>query len=96
MRYMMTYDLMETLRNTNQWLGQSALSLASYPIFSMAPNPAFPMDGRLGRGDRKNLSAHGDQTRLVGIDSFTCSDGKDHLVSVETVVERPVRGSRSF
>mgnify|MGYP001792916886 CR=1 FL=1 len=36
MRYMMTYDMMETLRNTNQWLGATALSMSSYPLFSMA------------------------------------------------------------
>ena len=41
MRYMVTYDLMETLRNTNQWLGATALSMSSYPIFRMVPNPAF-------------------------------------------------------
>ncbi|MEC7962142.1 MAG: polyhydroxyalkanoate depolymerase, partial [Pseudomonadota bacterium] len=41
MRYMATYDLMETFRNTNQWLGASALSLASYPVFAMVPNPAL-------------------------------------------------------
>lgn len=41
MRYMMTYDLMETARNTNQWMGASALAIASYPIFSAIPNPAL-------------------------------------------------------
>ncbi|MEY8837404.1 polyhydroxyalkanoate depolymerase, partial [Cribrihabitans sp. XS_ASV171] len=41
MRYMLTYDLMESMRNTNQWLGASANSLASYPWFSMLPNPIF-------------------------------------------------------
>ena len=41
MRYMAAYDLMETMRNTNQWLGASALSLASYPVFCMVPNPAM-------------------------------------------------------
>ncbi|RBI73110.1 polyhydroxyalkanoate depolymerase [Roseovarius sp. TE539] len=88
MRYMMTYDLMETLRNTNQWLGASALSLASYPIFSMAPNPAFQWMAAWGEVTERTFQ------RMVtkpdwGIDSFTCSDGKDHLVSVERVVERP-------
>lgn len=88
MRYMMTYDLMETVRNTNQWLGATALSMASYPAFSMVPNPAF-----------KWMSAWGEVTertfqRMVakpdwGIRTFTCEDGKDHLVDVQTVVERP-------
>ncbi len=41
MRFMMTYDLMETARNANQWLGATAQSFASYPAFSMMPNPAI-------------------------------------------------------
>ena len=41
MRYMASYDLMETVRNTNQWLGASALAMASYPAFSMFPNPGL-------------------------------------------------------
>ncbi|KEJ89969.1 polyhydroxyalkanoate depolymerase [Sulfitobacter donghicola] len=41
MRYMATYDLMETIRNTNQWLGASTLAMASYPAMAMFPNPAL-------------------------------------------------------
>ena len=41
MRYMATYDMMESIRNTNQWLGASALAMASYPAFSLFPNPAM-------------------------------------------------------
>lgn len=88
MRYMMTYDLLEATRNTNQWMGASALALASYPIFSMIPNPALNW-----------MAAWGDVTertfqRMVvkpdwGIRTFTCQDGRDHLVNIETVVERP-------
>jgi poly(3-hydroxybutyrate) depolymerase len=29
MRQMATYDLMETMRNTNEWLGASARAMAS-------------------------------------------------------------------
>ena len=88
MRYMATYDLMETLRNTNQWMGASALSLASYPIFSMAPNPVFQWMAAWGEVTERTFQ------RMVakpdwGIDSITCADGRDHLVSVETVVHRP-------
>jgi len=88
MRYMATYDLMETLRNTNQWMGASALSMASYPIFSMAPNPVFQWMAAWGEVTERTFQ------RMVakpdwGIDSITCADGRDHLVSVETVVHRP-------
>ena len=34
MRYMAMYDLMETARNTNQWLGATALALGSYPMWA--------------------------------------------------------------
>ena len=88
MRYMMTYDLMETLRNTNQWLGASALSLASYPFFSMVPNPAFQWMSAWGEVTERTFQ------RMVtkpdwGIESITGEDGRDHLIRVETVVARP-------
>ena len=41
MRYMATYDMIETLRNTNQWMGAAAKAMASYPVFAMIPNPVF-------------------------------------------------------
>ncbi|MBY6055606.1 polyhydroxyalkanoate depolymerase [Leisingera daeponensis] len=88
MRYMMTYDLMETVRNTNQWLGATALSMASYPVFSALPNPALSWMAAWGEVTERTYQ------RMVvkpdwGIPSFTCEDGKDHLVEIATVVERP-------
>ena len=35
MRYMMSYDLMETFRNTNQWLGATARAIGVYPTWSI-------------------------------------------------------------
>ncbi|WP_170325382.1 polyhydroxyalkanoate depolymerase [Ruegeria arenilitoris] len=88
MRYMMTYDLMETMRNTNQWMGATASAIASYPMFSMVPNPAFSMMAAWGEVTERTF-----QRMIVkpdwGIRTFTCEDGKDHLVDVTTVVERP-------
>ncbi|MDR9485772.1 MULTISPECIES: polyhydroxyalkanoate depolymerase [Sediminimonas] len=88
MRYMATYDLMETFRNANQWMGASALSFASYPVFSMVPNPAFNWLAAWGEVTERTFQ------RMVakpdwGIRTFTCEDGKDHLVSIETVMEKP-------
>ena len=88
MRYMATYDLMETFRNTNQWLGASTRSFASYPIFSMVPNPALQWLAAWGEVTERTFQ------RMVvkpswGIRTFVCKDGKDHLVNIETVVERP-------
>jgi poly(3-hydroxybutyrate) depolymerase len=88
MRQMATYDLMESFRNANQWLGASALSFASYPLFSMVPNPAFQWMAAWGRVTERTFQ------RMVakpdwGIRTFTCEDGKDHLVNIDTVVSKP-------
>ncbi|WP_372610081.1 polyhydroxyalkanoate depolymerase [Aquicoccus sp.] len=88
MRYMATYDLMESFRNTNQWLGASASALASYPIFSMLPNPALHWMEAWGEVTERTFQ------RMVakpdwGIRTHTCPDGRDHLVNIETVVEKP-------
>ncbi|WP_424942784.1 polyhydroxyalkanoate depolymerase [Aliiroseovarius crassostreae] len=88
MRYMATYDLMETIRNTNQWLGATAAAMGSYPATALVPNPFYQM-----------LAAWGDVTersfqRMTvkpdwNIDSVVAEDGRDHVVQVETLVERP-------
>ncbi len=88
MRYMMTYDLMETMRNTNQWMGATASAMASYPLFSMIPNPAFSMMAAWGEVTERTFQ------RMIakpdwGIRTFTCEDGKDHLVDIVPVMERP-------
>ena len=88
MRYMMTYDLMETVRNTNQWLGATAQAMASYPQLAMLPNPALQWMAAWGEVTERTFQ------RMVvkpdwGIHTFTCEDGRDHLVNIETVVERP-------
>ena len=88
MRYMMTYDLMETARNTNQWMGASAKALASYPMFSMVPNPMITWMAAWGDVTERAFS------RMVvkpdwGIRTFTCEDGRDHLVQIDTIVSRP-------
>ena len=88
MRYMMAYDMMETLRNANQWFGATAQSIASYPVFSMVPNPAISWMAAWGEVTERSFK------RMVakpdwGIESITGEDGRDHLIKVETVVERP-------
>ncbi|MDK3016070.1 polyhydroxyalkanoate depolymerase [Pseudodonghicola flavimaris] len=88
MRYMMTYDLMESARNANQWLGATAQSFASYPAFSLAPVPALNWLAAWGKVTERTF-----QRMIVkpdwGIRTVTCEDGKDHVVEVQTVVERP-------
>ncbi|EAQ04742.1 polyhydroxyalkanoate depolymerase, intracellular [Pseudooceanicola batsensis HTCC2597] len=88
MRYMANYDFMESIRNTQQWLGATANSMASYPAFALMPNPALHWMAAWGQVTERAFE------RMVvkpdwGIRSITCNDGKDHLVSVNPVVERP-------
>ncbi len=92
MRYMATYDLMETIRNTNQWLGATASAMGgSYPpATSLFPGPFFQMMAAWG-GEVTERSFH----RMIckpdwgGIDTIPGADGRDHLVSVHKLVERP-------
>ncbi|WP_299691059.1 polyhydroxyalkanoate depolymerase [uncultured Tateyamaria sp.] len=85
MRYMMSYDLMETMRNTNQWLGATAAAVGAYPAMAMLPNPAMEWMRAWGEVTERTFQ------RMVvkpdwGIPSFTAEDGKDHLVSIDVVV----------
>lgn len=88
MKYMMTYDLMESARNTNEWLGATARAMASYPAFALSMNPLFQMTAAWGEVTERTFS------RMIakpdwGIRSIVGPDGQDHLVDVKTVVERP-------
>lgn len=88
MRYMATYDLMETMRNTNQWLGATALAAASYPWTGLMPHPFF-----------KTMAAWGEVTertfaRMVAkpdwnIRTVVSDDGRDHIVNIDHEVSRP-------
>ena len=88
MKYMMTYDLMEATRNTNQWLGATARAFASYPMMSWGANPAIDMMKAWGEVTERTFS------RMVvkpdwNIPPFTNEAGQDRNVRIETVVERP-------
>jgi len=88
MKYMATYDMMETIRNTNEWMGATAKAMASYPSVAMWPNPAMEMMRAWGEVTERSFA------RMVAkpdwnIDSVTAEDGRDHLVVVEKMVERP-------
>ncbi|MEX5726863.1 poly(3-hydroxybutyrate) depolymerase [Rhodovulum iodosum] len=88
MKYMATYDLMESARNTNQWLGASALALGSYPITGLVPNPFFQIIAAWGEITERTFS------RMVAkpdwnIQTVVGADGRDHIVSVEHLVKRP-------
>lgn len=88
MKHMFTYDLMESARNTNEWLGASARAFASYPAFAMSMNPMLPLMAAWGEVTERSFA------RMVakpdwGIRSIVGPDGQDHLVDVKPVVEKP-------
>ena len=87
MRYMMSYDLMEATRNTNQWLGATALAMASSPWAGTALNPAFQWMAAWGEVTERSFS------RMIAkpdwnIHTVVGDDGRDHVVSVDPVVKR--------
>ncbi len=88
MKYMFTYDLMETARNTNEWMGASARALASYPAVGLVPNPLISWMAAWGGITERSFA------RMVakpdwGIRTVTGDDGRDCVVSIETEVTRP-------
>ena len=79
---------METIRNTNQWLGASAKAFASYPTVAATPNPMMNWLAAWGEVTERSFE------RMIAkpdwnIDSFTCEDGRDHLVDIDLKIERP-------
>jgi poly(3-hydroxybutyrate) depolymerase len=79
---------METMRNTNQFMGAAVKAWASYPMFSAVPNPAIDWLAAWGEVTERAFE------RMVvkpdwGIHSITCADGRDHLVTIDKVIERP-------
>ena len=88
MKYMATYDLMESIRNTNEWVGATARAMASYPAFALTMNPMLQMTAAWGEVAERSFA------RMVvkpdwGIRSIVGPTGQDHLVDVDTVVTKP-------
>lgn len=88
MKYMATYDLMESARNTNEWLGASARAMASHPAFALTLNPLLQLTAAWGEVTERTFA------RMIarpdwGIRSIPGPEGQDHLVEVQTLVEKP-------
>ncbi|WBU52083.1 polyhydroxyalkanoate depolymerase [Paracoccus sp. SCSIO 75233] len=84
---LISYDAMETIRNTNEWLGASARAMASYPAFSMIPHPMFRLMSAWGRVTERSFA------RMVikpdwNIPAIAGEDGQDHVVYVEQELKR--------
>lgn len=85
---MLTYDLMETARNTNAWMGATARAMASYPAFSLSMNPMLQLTAAWGDVTERTFE------RMIarpdwGIRSIAGPEGQDHLIDIKTIVERP-------
>ncbi|MFZ1661409.1 MAG: polyhydroxyalkanoate depolymerase [Paracoccaceae bacterium] len=87
MKGMATYDWMESVRNTNEWLGASARAMSSYPVWGLVPHPMFKVMSAWGRITERSFA------RMVikpdwGIRTVVGADGRDHIVSIETLVSK--------
>ncbi len=83
-----SYDAMETIRNTNEWMGASARAIASYPVFALTPHPIFKLMSAWGRVTERSFA------RMVikpdwEIPPIPGEQGQDHIVYVEPVMKRP-------
>ena len=88
MKYMLTYDLMESMRNTNALMGAAARTFASYPAFALSLNPMLPMIAAWGQITERSFD------RMIvkpdwGIRSIVGQEGQDHLVDITSVVDKP-------
>ncbi|SHM22248.1 poly(3-hydroxybutyrate) depolymerase [Paracoccus solventivorans] len=87
-RGMVSYDAIETMRNTNEWMGASARAIASYPMFALMPTPLFKLMSAWGRVTERSFA------RMVikpdwDIPAIPGDSGQDHLVYVEPALRRP-------
>jgi len=81
------YDMTETLRLNSAWLGATAKTFWGNPMFGLSANPlpaTFAAWGEVSERAFNRLAVKPDW----GIDSVVC-DGQDHLVFVNTVMEKP-------
>ena len=88
MRYMATYDIMETARTTNQWLGASARAFGAHPAMGMVPNPMFQMIAAWGEVTERTLSRMAVKPDW-GIATVAGKGGREHAVVIENLVTKP-------
>ena len=86
MKYMATYDMMESARNTNEWLGATARAMASYPAFALSMNPLLQLTAAWGEVTERTFGRMIDKPDW-GIRSIPGPDAQDHLVDVVPVVD---------
>ena len=83
---MAAYDIMETARNANAWLGATARTWGSFPATAMIPNPFFQLVAAWGEVTERSFA------RMVvkpgwAIPPLASEDGREMIV--EPVVDLP-------
>ncbi|WP_128253499.1 polyhydroxyalkanoate depolymerase [Falsirhodobacter deserti] len=81
------YDLMESLRITQRWMGATVSAMASYPMPGTAQNPMAAWAQAWGTVAERSFSRMAVKPDW-GIRSIAMDDGTDHLVDIETLKER--------
>lgn len=82
-----TYDMSESLRQGNQWLGATAKAFWGNPVFGMSPHPlpaTFAAWGKVVEHTFDRVASKPDW----GIDSVV-SDHKEYVVNIETLIDKP-------
>jgi poly(3-hydroxybutyrate) depolymerase len=87
MKYMATYDWMESFRNTSEWTGATARAMASYPIFAMSMNPMINLAAAWGEVAERSFGRMAAKPDW-GIRSMVGPTGQDHLIDIEVVVKK--------
>jgi len=85
---MLSYDMMESARNANQWIGATARAFGAFPALAMTANPMIEWIEAWGEVTERSFA------RMVvkpdwDIPTVTAEDGRDHPVRVMKLVERP-------
>ncbi len=88
MKYMVSYDLMESMRNANQWMGASARALGNFPMMAMTGNPMVEWMKAWGEVTERSFSRMSTKPDW-NIPTVAGADGRDHTVRVMKVVEEP-------
>jgi poly(3-hydroxybutyrate) depolymerase len=94
MKYMATYDVMESIRNTNEWMGASARAFASYPVFALSMNPMLPM--MAAWGDVTERASAGWSPSRTGASARSWGPMARTIWSMKTVVEKPFGNLMQF
>ena len=88
MKTMISYDAMESMRVTGQWLGATARAAGAYPMFGLLPAPGLNALAAWGEVAERSFA------RMVAkpdwnIDSVVGEDGRDHVVTWTPEIETP-------